>query len=224
MAVAANFAAPWQQVAAGFERATGHKVVAVFGSTGKFATQIRHAAPFEVFLAADDETPRALEAEGHAVPGRRFTYAVGKLVLYSARPGFVDAQGEVLKKGAFERLSLAHPKLAPYGVAAMQTLRALGLHDALAPKLVQGDNITQAFQFVSSGNAELGFVALSQVAAPDRPAPGSWWVVPESLYLPIRQDAALLKPGEGRPAALALLQYLRSEAAQAVIRAYGYGL
>lgn len=223
-AVAANFAAPMQKIAAGFEKASGHKVVLVFGSTGKFAAQIRNAAPFDVLLAADDETPKALEAEGLAVAGQRFTYAIGKLVLYSAQPGFVDARGEVLKKGGFSHLALANPKVAPYGAAAMQALKALGLADAVAPKIVQGDNITQAFQFVASGNAELGFVALSQVAAPDKPAPGSWWVLPESLYTPIRQDATLLKPGEGKAAATALLAYLRSDAARAVIRAYGYGL
>lgn len=224
VAVAANFAAPFQKIAAGFEAATGHKAVAIVGSTGKFYTQIKAGAPFEILLAADDETPRKLIDEGLAVKGQSFTYATGKLVLWSAQPGVVDAQGEVLKKGGFSHLSIANPKLAPYGAAAVETLKTLGLYESLTPKIVQGESIGQAHQFVSTGNAELGFVALSQVAPPDKPATGSLWVVPAKLYTPILQDAVLLNRGADKAAAQALLGYLRGDAAKAVIKSYGYGL
>ena len=224
VAVAANFAAPFQKIAAGFEAATGHKAVAIVGSTGKFYTQIKAGAPFEILLAADDETPRKLIDEGLAVKGQSFTYATGKLVLWSAQPGVVDAQGEVLKKGGFSHLSIANPKLAPYGAAAVETLKTLGLYESLTPKIVQGESIGQAHQLVSTGNAELGFVALSQVAPPDKPATGSLWVVPAKLYTPILQDAVLLNRGADKAAAQALLGYLRGDAAKAVIKSYGYGL
>lgn len=224
VAVAANFAAPFQKIAVDFAAATGHTAVPVVGATGKFHTQIKAGAPFEVLLAADDETPKKLIDEGFAAKGSAFTYAVGKLVLWSAQPGVVDAQGEVLKKGAFAHLAVANPKLAPYGAAAMETLKALGLSEALAPKIVQGENIAQTFQFVSTGNAELGFVALSQVAQPGKPAVGSHWLVPAKYHTPILQDAVLLNKGVGKPAAQALLSYLRSDAAKAVIQSYGYGL
>lgn len=224
VAVAANFAGPFQQIAAGFTAATGHQAVVSTGSTGKFHAQIRNGAPFAVLIAADDETPAKLIEEGLAVKGSSFTYAVGKLVLWSAKPGFVDAQGEVLKKGQFEHLSIANPKLAPYGAAGLEVLKKLGVHDALAPKIVQADNIAQAQQFVATGNAELGFVALSQVAIPGKPAVGSWWQVPQALYTPIRQNAVLLSTGANQAAAQALLKYLQSDAAKAVIQAWGYGL
>lgn len=224
VAVAANFAGPFQKIAADFAAATGHTAVPVVGATGKFHTQIKAGAPFEVLLAADDETPKKLVDEGFAVKGSAFTYAVGKLVLWSAQPGVVDAQGEVLKNGAFAHLAVANPKLAPYGAAAMETLKALGLSEALAPKIVQGENIAQTFQFIATGNAELGFVALSQVAQPGKPAVGSHWLVPAKYHTPILQDAVLLHKGAGKPAAQALLGYLRSDAAKAVIQAHGYGL
>ena len=224
VAVAANFAAPFQKIAANFEAATGHKAVAIVGSTGKFYTQIKAGAPFEILLAADDETPRKLVDEGLAVKGQTFTYATGKLVLWSPKADGVDAQGEVLRKGNFQHLSIANPKLAPYGAAAVETLKALGLYEGLTSRIVQGESIGQAHQFVSTGNAELGFVALSQVAPPDKPAVGSMWVVPAKLYTPILQDAALLSKGADKPAAQALLSYLRGDAAKAVIRSYGYGL
>ena len=163
VAVAANFTAPMQKIAAAFEQDTGHRAKLAFGATGKFYAQIRNGAPFEVLLAADDETPAKLEREGAALAGSRFTYAIGRLALWSARPGYVDDQGEVLKRGAFKHLAIANPKLAPYGAAAVETLDRLGLLAALQPKFVQGENIAQTFQFVSTGNAELGFVALSQV-------------------------------------------------------------
>jgi molybdate transport system substrate-binding protein len=228
VAVAANFAAPMQKIAADFAAETGHTAVLITGSTGKFYTQIKEGAPFEVLLAADDETPRKLAAEGLAVHGQQFTYAKGKLVLWSAKAGVVDAQGAVLTKGSFEHLALANPKVAPYGAAGIETLKALGVLDAVSPKIVQGDNIAQAYQFVATGNAELGFVALSQVitpmAATDKPAQGAWWVVPGKYYTPILQDAALLKKGEANAAASALLKYLKSDKAKAVIKSYGYEL
>lgn len=224
VAVAANFAGPFRQIAAGFATATGHQAVVSTGSTGKFYTQISSGAPFAVLIAADDETPAKLINEGLAVKGSSFTYAVGKLVLWSAKPGYVDAKGEVLQKVGFQHLAIAHPKLAPYGAAAMQTLNKLGLADKLAPRIVQGENIGQAQQFVASGNAELGFVALSQVAVPGKPQVGSSWLVPAELYTPIRQDAVLLNAGASQAAAQALLRYLQSDAARAVIQSWGYGL
>ncbi len=222
VAVAANFAAPMARIAAAFEAATGHTLKLSSGSTGKFFAQVVAGAPFEVLLAADEHTPRRLVEAGHALADSRFTYATGRLVLWSAAPGFVDAQGGVLGSGRFRHLAIANPKTAPYGAAAMQVLRARGLADALAPKLVTGESVAQAFQFVATGNAELGFVALSQVAVPGRPPSGSAWTVPAALHEPIRQDAVLLKAGASNPAAIALLDYLRSDAARAIIRAYGY--
>lgn len=224
VAVAANFAGPFQQIAAGFATATGHQAVVSTGSTGKFHTQISNGAPFAVLIAADDETPTKLINEGLAVKGSSFTYAVGKLVLWSAKPGYVDAKGEVLQKGGFQHLAIANPKLAPYGAAAMQALNKLGLAEKLAPRIVQGENIGQAQQFVATGNAELGFVALSQVAVPGKPQVGSSWLVPTDLYTPIRQNAVLLEKGASQPAAQALLKYLQSDAAKAVIQSWGYGL
>jgi molybdate transport system substrate-binding protein len=224
VAVAANFAGPMEKIAAAFSAATGHTVKLSAGATGKFYSQIAAGAPFELLIAADDETPKKLIAEGHAVAGSQFTYAIGKLVLWSARPGFVDSQGAVLGSGAFAHLAIANPKVAPYGAAALQVLRSRGLAEALAPKLVTGQSIAQAFQFVATGNADLGFVALSQVAVPGKAVPGSFWLVPQELYTEIRQDAVLLKPGADSAAARALLAYLRSAPAQQVIRAYGYGI
>lgn len=224
VAVAANFTAPMQKIAAAFEKETGHKLALSFGSTGKFYAQIRNGAPFEVLFAADQETPARLEQEGLGVAGTRFTYATGKLVLWSKQPGLIDDKGEVLRTGSFERLALADPKLAPYGAAAMQTLNQLGLADALAGKLVQGESIGQAYQFVATRNAPLGFVALSQVYAEGRLTEGSAWMVPEALYTPIRQDALILAKGRDNAAAADLMRYLQGEAAQAVIRSYGYGL
>jgi molybdate transport system substrate-binding protein len=224
VAVAANFTAPAKRIAVDFEKDTGRKALLSFGATGKFYAQIKNGAPFEVLLAADDSTPAKLEEEGAAVRGSRFTYAIGSLVLWSAKPGLVDDQGEVLKKGDFRHLAIANPKTAPYGVAATETLKALGLLEALQPKLVQGENIAQTHQFVVSGNAELGFVALSQVMEDGKLTSGSAWAIPETLHEPIRQDAVLLNAGTGRPAAEAWLDYLKGEKAWAVIRAFGYTL
>lgn len=225
VAVAANFAAPMARLAEDFHVATGHTVRLTSGPTGRFFAQISAGgAPFEVLLAADDETPQRLLAQGLAVAGSAFTYAVGELVLWSAQPGLVDPEGAVLAQPQrFNRLALANPKLAPYGAAAMQVLRARGLAQTLAPRLVMGESVAQAYQFVVSGNAELGFVALAQVSGPGRTAGGSMWKVPGGLHAPIRQDAVLLVPGAANPAAHALLDYLKSAPARALIARYGYG-
>lgn len=224
VAVAANFAAPMKEIAARFEQDTGHKVLSTVGATGKFYAQIKNGAPFEILFAADDETPARLEKEGAAVPHTHFTYAIGKLVLWSAQPGVVDDKGEVLKKAGFEHLSIANPRLAPYGAAAVEALQKLAVYSALEPKLVVGESIAQAHQFVASGAARLGFVAMSQVYAGGKLKSGSAWVVPASLYNPIRQDAVALEKGRGKPAVEALLKYMKGDKAKAVIRSYGYQL
>lgn len=222
VAVAANFTAPMQRIAALFAQQTGHKAVLSFGSTGKLYAQIRNGAPFQVLLAADDKTPARLEAEALSVSGMRFTYAVGRLALWSSQDSLVDTQGAVLRSGGFARLALADPKLAPYGAAAVETLTRMALLSELTPKFVYGENIAQAYQFVATGNAELGFVALSQIFSDGRVGRGSAWVVPTHMHTPIRQDAVLLKTGENQPAARELMAFLRGDAARAVIRSYGY--
>ncbi|SDH90256.1 molybdate ABC transporter substrate-binding protein [Pseudomonas panipatensis] len=224
VAVAANFTAPMQAIAKDFEQDTGHRLVAAYGATGQFYAQIKNGAPFEVFLAADDSTPAKLEAEHESVPGSRFTYAIGSLALWSPKAGYVDAEGEVLKQGGFQHLAIANPKAAPYGLAATQVLDRLGLTQALAGKIVEGQNISQAYQFVASGNAELGFVALSQVYKDGKVSSGSAWRVPDNLYQPIRQDALILNKGKDNAAAKALVEYLKGPKAAALIRAYGYTL
>lgn len=224
VAAAANFTAPMQRIAAAFEQDTGHKAILAFGSTGKFYAQIKNGAPFQILLSADDETPARLESEGLGVAGTRFTYAIGQLALWSRQPGLVDDQGEVLRNGKFERIALADPKLAPYGAAAIEVLKGLGLMSFLAPKFVQGENIAQTYQFVATGNAELGFVALSQVFADGRLTRGSAWRVPASLHAPIRQDAVVLSTGKDNAAASALMAYLRTDKARAIIRSFGYEL
>ena len=222
IAVAANFSAPMKQLAPLFEQASGHTLALSSGATGKFYTQIKNGAPFDVLLAADGETPARLVREGDAV--RTETYAIGRLALWSADAGKLDGSDAVLRRGAYNRLAVANPRLAPYGAAAMQVLDRLGLAERAKAKLVIGENIGQTYQFVASGNAEIGFVALSQVWQDGRLSGGSAWVVPASLYAPIRQDAALLKRGEANPAARALLDFLKTPRAQALIRSYGYEL
>lgn len=219
VAVAANFASTLAQLAPAFHKATGHVLRASPGATGKLYAQIVQGAPFQVLLAADAVTAERLQASGHAVAGTRQVYAIGRLVLYSARPGVVDPKAEILRSGTFRKLALANARLAPYGLAAEAVLGQLGLLDALRPRFVVGENIAQTFQFVQSGNAELGFVALSQVV--DRPG-GSRWVVPQSLHSPLRQEAVLLAKGRDRPAAKAFLAWLRGPEATAVLRASGY--
>ncbi len=224
VAVAANFTAPMQKIAQAFEQETGHKAVLSFGATGAFYAQIRNGAPFQVLLAADDETPAKIEKEGLGVGGSRFTYATGKLVLWSKQPALVDDQGTILRTGKFERIAVANPKLAPYGAAAVETMSRMGVLADVQPKIVQGDNIAQTYQFVATENAQLGFVALSQVIADGKIAQGSAWIVPGNLHAPIRQDAVLLIPGKDNVAAAALLSFLKGEKARAVIRSYGYEL
>lgn len=224
VAVAANFGGPIARIGEAFTAATGHVLKVSTGSTGKFYTQIVSGAPFEVLVAADDETPRKLVAENHAVAGTQFTYAIGKLVLWSAQAGLVDSQGAVLGSDKIKHVAIANPKVAPYGAAALELIKARGLSEALTPKLVTAESIAQAYQFAATGNAEVGFVALSQVAVPGKAAAGSYWLVPQNLYGEIRQDAVLLKTGEKNPAAKALLDFLKGDAARQTIREYGYGL
>ncbi|WGS87994.1 molybdate ABC transporter substrate-binding protein [Methylomonas sp. UP202] len=224
VAVAANFTKPMEQIAAEFQKATGHEAKLSFGSSGKFVSQIENGAPFEVFLAADQESAVKLVNAELAVADTRFTYALGKLVLWSATPGLVDEQGEILAKGGFKHLALADPKLAPYGAAAIDVLKKLGLREKLQPLIVQGENISQTHQFVSTGNAELGFVALSQVIDNGKIGSGSGWIVPSDSYAPIRQDAILLNKGDENPAAQALLEFLKGPAASTIILKYGYSL
>ena len=222
IAVASNFSAPMQEVARAFEAHSEHKLQLAFGSTGKLYAQIRHGAPFQAFFSADQQTPARLEAEGYALPDSRFTYAQGKLVLWSAQPGAVDADGAVLTRGAFKRLALANPRLAPYGAAAQQVLEALNLLDATRAKWVQGENISQTYQFVATGNAELGLVALSQVMRDGKLVRGSGWIVPSSLYAPIKQDAVILQKGKNSPALRDFWQFMHSDFAQQVIASFGY--
>lgn len=219
VAVAANFTEPARDIAAGFAKATGHRAVLSFGSSGSFYAQMRQGAPFDLFLSADADRPKQTERDGLAVAGSRFTYAIGRLVLYSTDPKLIDARGTVLRKGNFEKLAIADPATAPYGAAALQTLRTLGLYPVVAAKIVKGTSIAQAYDFVATGAAPLGFVAFSQVVA--RPG-GSKWLVPQSLHAPIEQQAVLLKVGAGNPAAAAFLKYLRSPAARGIIKRYGY--
>lgn len=222
VAVAANFTAPMQKIAAAFEADTGHKAELSFGATGKFYAQITNGAPFQILLSADDTTPAKLEREGKVVANSRFTYAIGTLVLWSAKEGYVDDKGAVLKTGDFKHLAIANPKLAPYGLAATQVMDKLGLMATLQPRFVQGENIAQTYQFVATGNAQLGFVALSQVMVDGKIAQGSAWQVPAEMHEPIRQDAALLETGKGNAAAIALMQYLKGEKARTIIKSYGY--
>ncbi|MEJ3662301.1 molybdate ABC transporter substrate-binding protein [Pseudomonas fragi] len=224
VAVAANFTAPIQAIARDFQQDTGHKLIAAYGATGQFYTQIKNGAPFEVFLAADDSTPEKLEKEGDIVPGSRFTYAIGTLAMWSAKDGYIDGTDKVLLANQFKHLSIANPKAAPYGLAATQVLAKLGLTDKVKAKIVEGQNITQAYQFVSTGNAELGFVALSQIYKDGKVSEGSAWIVPEAMHDPIRQDAVILKKGEHNPAAQALAEYLKGPKATAIIKSYGYHL
>ena len=228
VAVAANFAAPMQKIAQAFTQDTGHTALLAFGATGKFYAQIKHGAPFQVLLAADDETPAKLVAEGLGQAGTAFTYATGRLALWSKQVGVVDDQGRVLQGPVSQqpsiKLALADPRLAPYGAAAVQTLTQLGVWPRWQSHVVQGDNIAQAFQFVATENALIGFVALSQVWADGRVSQGSAWVVPQQLHEPLRQDALLLVNGKDQPAALALMAYLKGDRAKAIGRAYGYGV
>ena len=220
VAVAANFTEAAKEIAAAFKAKTGHEAVLSFGASGQFYTQITQGAPFQVFLSADDARPKKLTDDGLAVAGSRFTYAIGKLVLWSKTPGLVKGE-ETLKAASFAKLSICNPTAAPYGAAAVEAMKALNIYDSLQPKLVEGATITQAFQFVETGNAELGFVALSQLTGPQT---GSRWLVPQELYSPIRQDAVLLKSGATNEAATGFIAFLRGAEARAIIEKYGYVL
>ena len=222
VAVAANFTNTMKALAEPFEASTGHELALSFGSSGKFYAQINNGAPFDVFLSADQQKPEALECEGRIVPGSRFTYALGALVLWSSRPELVDERGIVLGRGHFRKLALANPRLAPYGVAATEVLSNLELLEATRPKWVQGENIGQTYQFVRSGNAELGFVALSQIMSDGHIDGGSFWRIPLDLYNPIRQDAVILKRAENNAGAKALMAFLRTESAVRIMESYGY--
>ena len=224
VAVAANFAEPIKAIAAVLQKSTGHTLKITLGSTGKLYAQIKNGAPFDMLLAADAKTPEALEKAGLTQPGSRFTYATGKLVLWSAKAGRVDDQGAVLKAAGLGKVAFAAPKVAPYGTAAVEAMDKLGLSAALAPKLVQGESIGQAFNFVYTGNADVGFVALSQVLEGGQLRSGSVWVLPSTLYSPIRQDAVVLQRGAGNEAAQALVKLLQSPNVKDLIRSYGYGL
>lgn len=222
VAVAANFNAPLADIAREFEAATGHTVQISSASTGKLYAQIAHGAPFAVLLSADRSTPERIVAEGLGDAASRFTYARGRLVLWSARTGVVDAHGEVLRSGDWSHIAMANPKLAPYGAAAMQVVARLGVGERVQARAVWGENIGQTYQFVASGAATLGFVALSQVQRGGVIASGSAWLVPQDWHAPIDQDAVVLKPGAGRAAVAEFMQWLRSDAARAVMRGYGY--
>lgn len=218
VAVAANFTDAAKEIAAAFKQKTGHEAVLSFGATGQLYAQITQDAPFQVMLSADDERPKKLVEDGLGVADSRFTYAIGKLVLWSKTKDFVKGE-ETLRAGAFTKLSIANPTAAPYGAAAVETLKALKIYETLQPKIVQGNNIAQAFQFIDTGNAELGFIALSQLAGnPGR----SRWLVPQALFTPIRQDAVLLKKGAANEAATAFIAFLKGPEARAIIEKYGY--
>ena len=219
VAVAANFTEPAKEIAAAFAVRTGHHAILSVGSSGQFYTQVTQGAPFEVFLSADADRPKRMEQEGLGMPGTRFTYAAGRLVLWSKTPGLVDDKGAVLSRGTFHKLSIADPTAAPYGAAAIQTMTRMGAYARLQPRIVKGSSITQAYQFVDTGAAELGFVALSQVI--NVPG-GSRWVVPASNHAPIAQQAILLFKGDKNPAARAFIQFLKGPEALAIIRRYGY--
>lgn len=219
VAVATNFAATCRQLAGAFTTATQHEVLISEGSTGKLAAQIAHGAPFDVFLAADAARPAKLEADHHAVAGTRFTYALGRLVLWSARDGFVR-DASVLRGEGFAHLAIANPELAPYGAAAREVLQQLGVWEHVLPKLVRGEDVGQTFHFVSTGNAELGLVALSQLGG----AGGSRWIVPANLHAPIEQQAVLLVAGQRDPAASAFLAFLDGATARDLIERAGYGV
>ena len=222
VAVAANFAQTLKEISTVFEKDTGHKLAITQGSTGKLYAQISQGAPFEVFLSADDETPEKLITEGKAITGTRFTYAIGRLALWSPKPDLVDEGGQVLKTDKFRFLAIANARVAPYGRAAVQVMQKLGVLASIEPRVVQGESITQTFQFVSTGNAQLGFVALSQINENGKIKSGSAWIVPENMHEQLRQDAVLLNPGKDSAAATSFLNFLKSDKAKKIIAAHGY--
>lgn len=222
VAVASNFKNTMQDIIVEFERSTEHHVLLSSGSSGKFYVQIKNGAPFDVFFSADQLVPQTLDNEGFSVLGSRSTYATGALALWSANPKFINNDANRLKSGDFTKLALANPRLAPYGIAAVEVLRSLKLKESTESDWVQGENIAQTYQFVSSGNAEIGFVALSQLMDKSHVKKGSSWVVPQEHYKPINQDVVLLNRGKNNAAAIALLNFIKSDKAQKIIRSYGY--
>ena len=224
VAVAANFSKPMTEIVSQFEKATGHSAKLSFGSSGKFVSQLENGGPFEVLLSADEKGPEKLEQAGLTAPNTRFVYALGKLILWSATPNFVDDEGKILMTSNFKHLALADPKVAPYGAAAIDVLKKMKLLEKLQPLFVQGENIAQTYQFISTANAELGFLALSQVIESGKIVGGSSWIIPDNLHAPIRQSAVIMKKGAENPAARALIDYLKSIPALAIIKKYGYDL
>jgi molybdate transport system substrate-binding protein len=225
IAVATNFSVTLEGLQKDFEASGQHRLAIISGATGKLATQIIAGAPFDLFLSADDEATAKLAATGRTVTGSEFTYAIGTLALFSADPRLITSDGAaVLKAGNFSRLAIANPKLAPYGRAAEMVMQVLGVADALREKIVMGENIAQTFQIIDTGNAELGFVALSQILASHAGRQGSHWIVPSSLHEPIRQNAVLLARAKDNAAAKAFLEFLRSPSARAKIVAAGYAI
>jgi molybdate transport system substrate-binding protein len=222
VAVAANFAPTLNELVAEFEKSSGHKVDVSSASSGKIYAQIINGAPYHAFFSADQTTPEKLESAGKAVPGSRLTYAIGALALWSAKPDFIDAQLRILKNGQFNKIALANPKLAPYGSAAVEVLEKLDLLTATQAKWVQGENIAQAYQFVFTGNADLGFIALSQIMQKGEITGGSYWLVPADLHTPILQDAQILLPGKNSVVTQQLVEFIKSDLAKAIIQSHGY--
>lgn len=226
VAVASDFTKPMTEIVEVFNKATGHEASLAFGSSGKAFAQIQSGAPYEIYLSASEKYPIELEKSGYVVADSRFVYAVGKLVLWSAQPGYVDEQGNILKTGKFKHIALADPTHAPYGVVAEEVMKNLGVLDRLRPFFVMGENISQTYQFISTGNAELGFVGFAQIidVKTGKIGSGSGWIIPDTLHSPFRQSAVLLKKGANNQAALALMDFLKSPAALAIIQKYGFGL
>ncbi len=223
VAVAANFVPPFREVAMEFEKSTGHHIQVAAGSSGNFYSQVKNGAPFDIFFSADMERPKLLEDEGLGVKDSRFTYAIGRLVLWSPNSDLVKGE-ETLRSKNFKRLAIANPKTAPYGLAAMQAMQKLEIWESLQPQIVMGENLGQTIGFIESGNVQLGFVALSQVTDQKFKGKGSRWDVPTSLHEPIKQDVILLTKGKDNPAAKALMEFMSGPQAKAVIERYGYEL
>ncbi len=222
VAVASNFANTLKEIAVEFQRDTGHQLAITPGATGKFYAQISNGAPFDVFLSADDETPRKLAQEGKAIAASQFTYAIGRLALWSPSPDLVDKNADILKTDKFKYIAIANAKVAPYGQAAVQTMQKLGVLSKIEPRVVQGESIAQTFQFVSTGNAQLGFVALSQIFENGKIKTGSAWIVPEEMHEQLKQDAVILQSCKNTAACQALMDYLKSEKIKKMMSSYGY--
>jgi molybdate transport system substrate-binding protein len=222
VAVASNFIKPMQRITGDFKEQTGHEVKISFGSSGKLLAQITHGAPFDVFLSADSHKAERLIKNGFAVSGSSFIYAQGRLVLWSASNGFIDDSPKILQTDNFKYIALADAKLAPYGKAANEVMQKLEVEKKLKNKFVKGENISQTYQFVQTGNAQLGFVALSQVNGKEGKPQGSKWIIPAGLHEPINQSAVILQRGKNNPAAIELIAYLQKKTTQALIKSFGY--